>query len=340
MYWLCTFFLVLQLLQLAYTFHPLHPQSTTNTQKMLKERYFERLGLPKEQPSSSSSSYITKPTIETLNEIVEAHVHHIPFENLSQHGAKGMASLKIEETAHKILERKRGGFCYELNGLLAELLMELGYKVQRLPAFVCGFDSPIPTHLALLVTILEEEEDDDKCNRDSTCYFVDVGFGEPAIHPLKYELNLEQTTPDGMVSRFVSSETTSSSSNKSHSLEMWDKQQQLWKPRLQWDDGLRGVPLQYFADALTIVQTSGIFCEKSITVKLTRTEKVSMAGNVLKRTGPPRFGQDMVVSRTVYETVDQVRQVLLDEFGISLEETVDLDLGESLEAPASLWADM
>lgn len=311
---------------------------------MLKERYFQRLGL--ETLSS------TKPTIETLTQIVEAHLNHIPFENLSQHGAKGVASLNIQETAEKIFDRNRGGFCFELNGLLAELLLELGYQVRRLLVFVCGADTPIPTHLVLLVTTTEEEEEEEEkeCKDSSCSWFVDVGFGEPAIHPLKYEFDLEQTTPDGMISRFVS--RTNKNDINSHFLEMWNEEQQLWKPRLDWEEdallGMEpndgssggGVPLQYFADALTLTQTSSIFCQKSITVKITRTEKVSMAGNVLKRTGPSRFGNDMVISRTEFETVDQVRQVLLDEFGITLEETKGLDLGNSIEAPASLWADM
>ena len=310
---------------------------------MLKERYFKRLGL--EAPSNAT------PTIETLKQIVEAHLNQIPFENLSQHGAKGVASLNIHETAEKVLDRNRGGFCFELNGLLAELLLELRYDVRRLPVSVYGANTPIPTHLVLLVRAkmtmrdaVEEvvEEEEERSEEDSFCWFVDVGFGEPAIHPLKYVFNLEQTTPDGMTSRFISRDINNNSN--SHFLEMWNEQEQSWKPRLYWDDSYdKGVPLEYFADALALVQTSGIFCQKSITVKLTRTEKLSLAGSVLKRTGPPRFGGKdgvMVISRTELDTVDRVRQVLLDEFGIVREETEDLDLGSSLEAPASLWADM
>jgi N-hydroxyarylamine O-acetyltransferase len=88
-----------------------------------------------------------------------------------------------------VVIEKRGGFCYELNGLFYQLLKQLGYKVKMVSARVYkpgnGF-TPEFDHMALIVCI-------DKVN-----YLVDVGFGEFAIHPLPIEKNKEIIDPRGV----------------------------------------------------------------------------------------------------------------------------------------------
>src|SRR6266540_3030147 len=63
-----------------------------------------------------------------LRELQLRHLHAVPFENLSIHLGE---EIVLEEQAlhHKVVARRRGGFCYELNGLFAALLRELGFKV-------------------------------------------------------------------------------------------------------------------------------------------------------------------------------------------------------------------
>jgi N-hydroxyarylamine O-acetyltransferase len=80
------------------------------------------------------------------------------------------------------LDRKRGGFCYELNSLLAAFLEELGYGVTRVPAAVNtdqGFRE-IRTHKFLVVCCLPG-------TADESMHYVDFGFGEPPLHPLRYD---------------------------------------------------------------------------------------------------------------------------------------------------------
>ena len=87
------------------------------------------------------------PTIEVLRGLHRAHMMSVPFENLDIALNRRIA---CDENAfiQKIVERRRGGFCYELNGAFAGLLREIGFKVTLLSARVPrddGSDSPAPS---------------------------------------------------------------------------------------------------------------------------------------------------------------------------------------------------
>ena len=73
------------------------------------------------------------PSSVTLRALHRAHLHTVPFENLDIHLGRPIA---LDETAlfDKIVARRRGGFCYELNGLFAVLLRILGFTVTLLAA--------------------------------------------------------------------------------------------------------------------------------------------------------------------------------------------------------------
>jgi N-hydroxyarylamine O-acetyltransferase len=90
---------------------------------------------------------------ETLRALHQAHLLAVPFENLDIPLGRPIIP---EEAAlfRKIVEEGRGGFCYELNGLFAALLRELGFKVTLLSARVAraeGGFGPEFDHLTLLV---------------------------------------------------------------------------------------------------------------------------------------------------------------------------------------------
>ena len=77
------------------------------------------------------------PAIETLRAIHRAHLLTVPFENLDI--ALGRMIVVDEDASlHKIIELRRGGFCYELNGAFAALLRALGFRVTLLSARVAG----------------------------------------------------------------------------------------------------------------------------------------------------------------------------------------------------------
>jgi len=111
-----------------------------------------------------------------------AHLRSVPFENLSIH-LDDPLSLDPAALEDKIVARRRGGFCYELNGLFSLLLAELGHTVELLSARVhgdAGFGPPLD-HLALRVGDL----------------LVDVGFGAHSVFPLRLDTQAEQPDPGG-----------------------------------------------------------------------------------------------------------------------------------------------
>lgn len=121
------------------------------------------------------------PTAETLRELQVAHLLAVPFENLSIH-AKQPIVLEDEALFTKIVERRRGGFCYEANGLFAALLRALGFDVQMLSAEVAneeGGFGPDFDHMALMVSLDKR-------------WLVDVGFGDSFREPLRLDERSEQ----------------------------------------------------------------------------------------------------------------------------------------------------
>jgi N-hydroxyarylamine O-acetyltransferase len=122
------------------------------------------------------------PTLEVLGRLQEAHLENIPFENLDIHSGVPI-ELNIEKIYNKIVLNKRGGFCYELNGLFYELLLDLGFTARRVSARVFdkskGYGLEFD-HLAIIVEI------------DGTYYLSDVGFGEFSFSPLKLETGIVQ----------------------------------------------------------------------------------------------------------------------------------------------------
>lgn len=141
---------------------------------------------------------LLEPTLETLQRLHQAHMLTVPFENLSIHYRQ---PIVLQEVLFfdKIVEKRRGGFCYELNGLFAWLLKQLGFQVSLLSAEVVGEDgkfSPEYDHLTLLVQQL------------SGCdWLVDVGFGSSFQKPLCLDEDLEQDGGDGKMYRLHKSTT-------------------------------------------------------------------------------------------------------------------------------------
>jgi N-hydroxyarylamine O-acetyltransferase len=121
------------------------------------------------------------PTAETLRQLQLAHLLTVPFENLSIHAGQPIV-LEDEALFTKIVEQRRGGFCYEANGLFAALLCALGFDVTMLSAAVAhggGGFGPDFDHMALMITLERR-------------WLVDVGFGDSFREPLVLEEPAEQ----------------------------------------------------------------------------------------------------------------------------------------------------
>ncbi|MPZ63591.1 MAG: arylamine N-acetyltransferase [Propionibacteriales bacterium] len=128
-----------------------------------------------------------RPDAAYLRELQLRHLRSVPFESLSIHLGERIV-LDVDALLEKIVGRRRGGFCYELNGLFERLLTALGYDVTMHSASVFGGDSPGPPfdHLVLRVTA------------EGRAWLVDVGFGAFAHHPLLWDERGDQTDPGGV----------------------------------------------------------------------------------------------------------------------------------------------
>jgi N-hydroxyarylamine O-acetyltransferase len=130
-------------------------------------------------------------TASTLRDLQVAHLLTVPFENLSIHDNQPIV-LDDEALFGKIVERRRGGFCYELNGLFTALLRALGFKVTMLSAAVAkaeGGFSPEFDHMALMV---EPPGEDQPHENQAKRWLVDVGFGDSFREPLLLDERGEQ----------------------------------------------------------------------------------------------------------------------------------------------------
>ena len=126
------------------------------------------------------------PSADTLRGLHLAHLYTVPFENLDI-SLKRKITCDEERFFHKIVELRRGGFCYELNGAFAALLRALGFRVTLLSGRVAredGSASPEFDHLALLVDLEEP-------------WLADVGFGDSFLEPLRLKTELEQEQLSG-----------------------------------------------------------------------------------------------------------------------------------------------
>jgi N-hydroxyarylamine O-acetyltransferase len=129
-------------------------------------------------------------TATTLRDLQVAHMQSVPFENLDIHLGRPL-DLALPALFDKIVVRRRGGFCYEVNGLFAWLLRSLGFEVTHLSARVGNGGAsgqefgPEFDHLTLQV----------RCPQDADpaqSWLADVGFGDSFVHPLRLEVGTEQ----------------------------------------------------------------------------------------------------------------------------------------------------
>lgn len=143
--------------------------------------YFERIGY----------RGAAEPNLEVLQDLMTAHTGSIPFENLDPLTGVPVDDLSPQALTDKLVHRRRGGYCYEQNGLLGYALAEIGFRVRRLAGRVVWMQPPDApfgalTHTALAVTFPGSQGS----------YLVDVGFGGQTLtSPIRFETgNAQQTT--------------------------------------------------------------------------------------------------------------------------------------------------
>lgn len=134
---------------------------------------------------------VGEPSPEVLAHLQLAHLTTVPFENLHvvhrRHPRTG-----LDWSVPKIVEQRRGGWCFELNGAFGALLQSLGFRARHVACRVWEGNrgSPVPRdwgppfdHLGVVVQL------------DHQDWFVDVGFGDCCLQPLPLSVGEWEALP-------------------------------------------------------------------------------------------------------------------------------------------------
>jgi N-hydroxyarylamine O-acetyltransferase len=201
------------------------------------------------------------PTAEALRGLHRAHMFSVPFEKLDI--ALGRKIVCDEDAFfRKIVDRRRGGFCYELNGAFAGLLRAIGFDVTLLSARTPredGSDSPEFDHLTLKVDLDEP-------------WLADVGFGDSFVEPLVLRPGAEQSQ-DGRTYRVIDCGDALCMEGAEHA--------GIWKR--QYSFALTPRDLNDFSPMCHYHQTSpeSPFTRKSVCSRATQDGRITLSGRKL-----------------------------------------------------------
>ncbi|MGA7777625.1 MAG: arylamine N-acetyltransferase [Paraburkholderia sp.] len=236
-----------------------------------------------------------EPDVVTLRNLHRAHMQMIPFENLDIHLGQKIV-LEEDHLFAKIVERRRGGICYELNGLFARLLTDIGFEVTMVAAEVFredGTTGPLFDHMALVVDF------------DGDRYLADVGFGDSFTAPLRLSDTDDQLRDRRVyrVQRDASTFTVMVGSGASNDA---------MKPSFKFPTKPR--QLSDFNEMCTFHQTSdqSHFTRKEVCSRATSTGRITLSGTQLIETDA---GSRNVVDLASSE---ERQRALIEYFGIAL----------------------
>lgn len=261
-------------------------------EKVNLNAYFERIGF----------AGSIAPTVQTLEQLHALHPAAIPFENLSPLMGEQVL-LDQQSLEKKLLTERRGGFCFEHNYLFMRILADLDYDVRPLVARVI-WNKPEPatakpSHMLVLIDI------------KGVNYIADVGFGGLTLTtPLRLRADVEQATP-----------------HESFRLVGGDPQ---WTLEVKIGEEWRGVYV-FTTEAVAEVDLWDISRDLAGNPASPFTQELRVAlapsGRRLKLhnsqyTIQPT-GED--AEKRELDTVEAIRAVLAEDFGIALPESEKLD---------------
>ncbi len=232
------------------------------------------------------------PVFDVLSKLQVMHLMHVPFENLDIHNS---TKIDLANLFDKIVTRKRGGFCYELNGHFYELLKEIGFTVKRVSARVYDSKKEYSAefdHMALVVTIKEDN------------YLVDVGFGEFAFYPVKIALNKDTSDPRGIF-RIENFDDSYKVIKKKNAAGEFVPEYRFTETERQFEE---------FYERCNYHQTNNEshFMQKRICSLPTKDGRITLTGDILKIT---KNGE---ITERRLSNEQEVREELWNYFGIKL----------------------
>src|SRR6185295_16283802 len=239
-------------------------------------------------------------TPETLRALQVAHLKTVPFENLSIHADEPIV-LEEDSLFKKIVDQKRGGFCYECNGSFAGLLRALGFQVEMLAAGVARRDGgfgPVFDHMALCVTLAER-------------WLVDVGFGDSFLEPLLLDSREEQVQG----TRSFRIET-----DDPYLILLRRNDGEDWEPQYRFTLQPFGFP--DYEEMCRFHQTSpeSHFTRNVVCSRVTEDGRITLSGmQIITTSGPQRTRHEQTLT-----TREEYDRVLREQFGVVMKNEVYL----------------
>jgi N-hydroxyarylamine O-acetyltransferase len=249
-----------------------------------KDAYLKRIGL---QDAKT-------PDLQTLDALIRAQMLTVPFENLDVYDAETDIKLDTASLFDKIVTRKRGGYCFELNGLFFQLLKSVGYDCYPIAVRVVWMaECYMPlSHRATVVTIDKER------------YFVDVGFGGPAPHRALRLDDVSEQVSDGQ--RFFFDRTGDDT--------VLCRVTDAGKERLLQFSEKPCDPIDFLAlsEYQSKSKNSGFKRTRMLNI-LTESGSKSINGNVL------RIHDNGTVAETTLDTPEALQAALKEHFGLNVD---------------------
>ncbi|MGY6157543.1 arylamine N-acetyltransferase family protein [Paraburkholderia strydomiana] len=259
------------------------------------DNYFERIGYTGPRA----------PTLEVLKAIHRLHPRAIPFENLNPLTRRAV-KLDLESVERKLVDDRRGGYCFEQNALLANVLIELGFQVTPLIGRVLWGREPdaVPprTHMVLRIDV------------DNEAWIADVGFGSVTLtSPVRLTPGLAQRTDLGIF-------RLADASHDALYLEV-QARDQTWSRVYRFD--LHPVEWIDYETSNWYTSTSpeAIFANNLIVCRVLDDTRLTLLNDQLNE----READGCIVREQRLASADELAACLHDRFGLK---TGDIDLAE------------
>lgn len=237
-----------------------------------------------------------RPDLDTLRRVHLAHALAVPFEDLDVQLHRPLTT-SVSEAFDKIVTRRRGGWCYEQNGLMGWALQEMGFDVQRMSAGVMREklgDAQLGNHLCVLVKLDQP-------------YLVDVGFGGSLAEPLPIRAGTREETPY----RITLSETGDG---------YWRFSEVAHGDPFSFDFSLASPDESLFASKCDYLQTDpkSSFVQNLVVQRRTRDTHLSLRGRVLTTLHSSHE------EKTLLESPDELVATLRERFNLDVPEVASL----------------
>jgi N-hydroxyarylamine O-acetyltransferase len=250
------------------------------------QSFFRRIGM--------NPDTIIEQNVDFLGKIQLNCVLNIAYENLDILANKPI-SLAPDALYDKIVVRGRGGYCFELNGLLTYMLREMGFRVSERFARVLRGEPEIPMRRHR-VTVVHMADGD---------YLCDIGVGMIAPRlPLRIAENIIQEQ-NGETYRFTR--------DARHGWVLWDLHHDQWREYLCFNDDA-----VYDID---FIQPS-FFCEKHPDSPFNKHNKLAIKTEAGRRTIDGRCYKEFHVEELVHIeedlTDERLHELFVNEFKLSV----------------------